>query len=126
VEPNRRVDGQRLDVILAQIARTTTDPATRAQVEGFEALLRARYNDLRRPAFHSVREEMTDFIMPRIGNPDIWNSSRFMDLLGHVVTQIVPSLGESDEITGIAIAIIEEEMERHRDLQDRIHQAVGA
>jgi hypothetical protein len=64
--------------------------------------------------------------MPRIGNPGILTSSRYMELLGHVVALILPSLGEGDEIREIAVAVIEEEMERHRELQDRIYQAIGA
>ena len=131
METNRLIDRQRLDIVLAETARTTTDPATRAQVEAFEALIRSRYKDPRykesqRLPFDSVRDEIIDFIMPRIGNPGILNSSRYMELLGHVVEQILPSLGEGDEIREIATALIEEEMERHRELQDRIYQALGA
>jgi len=126
VETNRLIDRQRLDIVLAETARTTTDPATRAQVEAFESLIRTRYKDSQRLPFNSVRDEITDFIMPRIGNSGILNSLRYMELLGHVVALILPSLGEGDEIKEIAIAVIEEEMERHRELQDRIYQTLGA
>ena len=126
MEANRHIDGQRLDVVLSQIARTTTDPVTRAQVEGFESLLRTRYHDPRRDGFDSVRAEISDFVMPRIGNPGVLTSSRYMEILGHVVERVLPSLVDSEEIIGIAIAVVEEEMERHRELQDRIHQALGA
>ena len=126
METNRLIDRQRLDIVLAETARTTTDPATRAQVEAFESLIRTRYKDSQRLPFNSVRDEITDFIMPRIGNSGILNSLRYMELLGHVVALILPSLGEGDEIKEIAIAVIEEEMERHRELQDRIYQTLGA
>jgi hypothetical protein len=127
VEPNRLTDRQRLDVVLAETARAaTTDPATRAQIEAFESLIRTRYKDARRLPFGSVRDEIDDFIMPRIGNSAIFGSARYMEILGEVAEHTLPSLGESDEISAIAIAVIEEEMERHRELQDRIYQALGA
>jgi hypothetical protein len=126
VEPNRLIDRQRLDVVLAETARTAPDAATRVQIEAFESLLRTRYKDARRLPFDSVREEISDFIMPRIGNPGIFNSARYMEILGDVIARILPSMGESDEISGIAINVIEEEIERHREVQDRIYQALGA
>jgi hypothetical protein len=64
--------------------------------------------------------------MPRVANSGIFNSMRYMEILNRVVEQVLPSLGESDEISAIAIAVIEEEMERHRELQERIYQALGA
>lgn len=126
MEPDRRIDRQRLDVVLADISRTTTDSATRAQIEGFEALLRARHRDWQRSDFTSVREEITDFIMPRIGNASILQSVRYMEILNNVVERILPYLDENDEIISIAVAVIEEEMARHRELQERVHEALGA
>jgi hypothetical protein len=126
VEPNRLIDRQRLDVVLAEAARATTDPTTRAQIEAFESLIRTRYRDARQLPFDSVRDEIADFIMPRIGNSTIFRSDRYMEILGRVAEETLPLLGESDEISAIAIAVIEEEMERHRELQDRICQALGA
>ena len=64
--------------------------------------------------------------MPRVGNPGIFSSARYMEILGDVIEHILPSMGESDEISGIAISVIEEEIERHRELQDRIYQTLGA
>jgi hypothetical protein len=124
VEPNRAIDRQRLDVVLAETARVTTDPATRAQIEAFEALIRTRHKDAL--PFSSIRDEIADFVMPRIGNSRIFNSTRYMEILDRIVSHVLPSLGESDEISAIAIAVIEEEMERHRELQERIYQALGA
>lgn len=126
MEPNRLIDRQRLDVVLRESARAATDPATRAQVEAFESLIRTRYRDSRRLPFDSIRDQIGDFIMPRIGNPGIFSSTRYMQILGHVAEQILPAMGESDDISGIAIAVIKEEMQRHRELQERIYQALGA
>jgi hypothetical protein len=126
VESNRLIDPQRLDLVLAETARTAPDPATRAQIEAFESLLRTRYRDSRQLPFDSVREEIVDFIMPRIGNPAIFSSARYLELLGEVIEHILPSLGENDEISAIATRVVEEEIERHREVQDRIYQALGA
>lgn len=126
MEPNRLIDPQRLDLVLAETARTAPDPTTRAQIEAFESLLRTRYRDSRQLPFDSVREEIVDFIMPRVGNPAIFNSARYLEILGDVIEHILPSMGESDEISGIATHLIEDEIERHREIQDRIYQALGA
>jgi hypothetical protein len=126
VEPNRAIDRQRLDVVLAETARVTTDPATRAQIEAFEALIRTRHRDARYIPFSSIHDEIADFVMPRVGNSGIFNSARYMEILGRVIEQVLPSFDESDEISAIATAVIEEEMERHRELQERIYQALGA
>lgn len=126
VEPNRAIDRQRLDVVLAETARVTTDPATRAQIEAFESLIRTRHKDARFLPFSSIHDEIVNFVMPRVANSGIFNSMRYMEILNRVVEQVLPSLGESDEISAIAIAVIEEEMERHRELQERIYQALGA
>ena len=125
MEPNRGIDPRRLDVVLAEIARTTTDPVTRARVEGFEALIRSRFKEPGRRGFDSVREEVVDFVMPRISNAGILGGARYLEILDRVVA-FLPALGESDDIIEIAIHVIEEEMDRHRELQDRIHQALGA
>jgi hypothetical protein len=124
VEPNRQIDRHRLDVVLAQMERTTTDPATRAQIQAFESLIRARHKDWRRPDFASMREQLIDFIMPRVGNTGILHGVRYTEILSHVVEEVLPSLEENDEIIAIATALIEEELERHRELQDRIHEAL--
>jgi hypothetical protein len=125
VEP-RLIDRQRLDVVLAEAARTATDPATRAQVEAFESLIRTRYKDSQRLPFDSIRDQIADFIMPRVGNLGVFSSTRYMQILGDVAEQILPSMGENDDVSGIAIAVIKEEMQRHRELQERIYQALGA
>ena len=126
MEPNRAIDRHRLDVVLAETARVTTDPATRAQIEAFESLIRTRHRDARYLPFSSIRDEIADFVMPRVGNSGIFNSARYMEILGCVIEQVLPSFDESDEISAIATAVIEEEMERHRELQERIYQALGA
>jgi hypothetical protein len=126
LEPNRLIDRQRLDVALAETARAATDPATRAQIAAFESLLRTRYRGSRQLAFDSVRREIDDFVMPHIGNSAIFTSARYVEILGDVIERILPSMGESDEISGIAVGVIEEEIERHREVQDRIYQALGA
>lgn len=125
MEP-RLIDRQRLDVVLAEAARTATDPATRAQVEAFESLIRTRYKDSQRLPFDSIRDQIADFVMPRVGNSGIFNSTRYMQILKDVAEQILPAMGENDDVSGIAIAVIREEMQRHRELQERIYQALGA
>ena len=125
MEANQSIDRRRLDVVLTEISRTTQDPVTRAQVEGFEALIRTRHKDWRRSA-QTVGEEIADFVMPRIGNWSILGSPHYVEILTDVVDRVLPSFGESDEITEIATAVVEEEIQRHRELRDRIHQALGS
>lgn len=121
--PNRRIEGQRLDVALQETARRTSDPATRAQVEAFEALLRTRYRGRGLGGARSLHEELAEFTMPRIADAGIFQSARYLDILDHVLADVLPNLDVDDEVKAIAAAIVEEVAESHRDLQDRIATA---
>ena len=123
IVPDRRIDGQRLDVALQDVSRRTTDPATRAQVEAFEAILRTRYRGRGFGDAKSLREEILDYSMPRIGDSGIFQSARYLDILDHVLGEVLPDLDVDPEIKAIAALIVEEEADNHRDLQERIAAA---
>jgi hypothetical protein len=121
--PDRRIEGQRLDVALRETARRATDQVTRAQVEAFEALLRTRYRGRSFGEARSLHEELASFTMPCIADPGIFQSARYLDLLDQVLGEVLPRLPVDEEVKAIAAAIIEEVAEGHRDLQDRIATA---
>lgn len=123
VTPDRRIDGQRLDVALKDVARRTVDPATRAQIEAFEAILRTRYRGRGLGEAKSLREEILDYAMPRVVDSGIFQSARYLDILDHVLVSVLPDLDVDEEVKAIAAMIIEEEANSHRDLQDRIASA---
>lgn len=123
VTPDRRIDGQRLDVALKEVARRTVDPATRAQIEAFEAILRTRYRGRGLGEAKSLREEILDYAMPRVAGSGIFQSARYLDILDHVLASVLPDLDVDEEVKAIAAMIIEEEADSHRDLQDRIASA---
>ncbi|MFC3691159.1 hypothetical protein [Chenggangzhangella methanolivorans] len=108
---------------LQEVARRATDPATRAQVEAFEAILRTRYRGRGFREAGSLHAEIADFVMPRIADSGIFQSARYLDILDHVLAEVLPDLDVDEEARQIAALVIEEEAERHRDLQDRITAA---
>lgn len=121
--PERRIEGQRLDVALRETARGATDPATRAQVEAFEALLRTRYRGRGFGGSRTLDEELAAFTMPHIGDPGIFQSARYLDILDQVLAEILPQLPVDEEVKAIAAAIIEEVADGHRDIQERLATA---
>lgn len=125
VTPDRRIEGQRLDAALQEVARRAVDPATRAQVVAFEAILRTRYRGRGRGLgdARSLREEILDYAMPRVADSGVFQSARYLDILDHVLSDVLPGLDVDDEVKAIAAMIIEEEADSHRDLQDRIASA---
>jgi hypothetical protein len=118
--PERRIEGQRLDVALQETARRTTDPTTRAQVEAFEALLRTRYRGRGLGDARTLHEELAEFTMPRVADAGIFQSARYLDILDQVLSEVLPRLPVDEEVKAIAAAIVEEVADSHRDLQDRL------
>lgn len=124
---SRKIDPQRLDVMLAQARARATEPATRAQIEEFEALLRSRAR--RRAssfASASLREEAVDFIMPRLDDAGIFQSSRFVGILESILGDTLPELDEDEDVRAVAAVLIQDEIDRHHALQARILAELAA
>jgi len=109
---------QRLDRALAEAGRRA-DAVSRAQIEAFEAALRIRRRGSTSQGA-SLRREIDELTMPEISDPGIFNAPRTMALLDHVIDAILPSLDTSEDVASIAKAMLREEIDRRRDLEERL------
>lgn len=117
------VERQRLDKALIEAGRRA-DPISRAQIEAFEAALRVRRRgSLAQGA--SLRREIDHLTMPEISDSGIFSAPRTMALLDHVIDSILPYLDTGEDVTSIAKAMLEEEIQSRRDLEERIEAAGG-
>lgn len=117
------VDRQRLDRALTEAAKRA-DPVSRSQIEAFEKAVRLRR---RGSLAHgtSLRGDIEQLTMPEISDPGIFGNERSMSLLNHVITTILPHLDSNEDVTSIAKAVLEEEIDRRRELQSRIDAESG-
>lgn len=118
-EITRPIERQRLDRALVDASRKA-DPATRLQIETFEIMLRGRRGTLRQT---SLREEIELLVMPEIGDSGIFGAARSLDLLGYVVDVILPQFDADEEVSAIAGAVLEEEIERRQMIEERLSAA---
>jgi len=145
---SRRIEPQRLDVILETLkppAQETPSDARRTDVRGtdlhgaevrgsdgpqsadFEALLQlAAGKQPGRPAPRLLREEMIDFVIPRIGDPAILRGDHSISILEYLVSCVLPTLPGSEEVRAVASAVINDEIGRHRELISRVHRGIAA
>jgi hypothetical protein len=118
------IDRQRLDRALTEAGKRA-DPVSRAQIEAFETALRVRRRgSLTHGA--SLRSEIHHLTMPEITDPGIFGNERTMNLLDHVINNVLPTLDTTEDVASIAKAMLEEEIDRRRDLQARMDEEGSA
>lgn len=142
----RRVEGSRLDT-----GRVDTSGNEAQQAEGLsqKAINRRRLNGIDKAAGHtretgaaaqsnrpetadfqsssnsagqSVDDALIDFVMPRIPEPAILRRS--VSILQHCVTELVPDLDGGDQLKSLAKTLIDDEIERHRELLGRLQGGI--
>src|SRR5262249_8813768 len=97
-----------------------------ARAGEFEVLLQtAAREQIGRLARRSLREEVIDFIIPRIGDPTILRGEHSVSILEHLVCRLLPSLQGTEEMRAVAAAVLSDEIVRHRDLVSRIHRGIA-
>jgi hypothetical protein len=100
--------------------------ANTAGVEEFTALLKVAEGGVSAFAARtSPGEDLADFIMPRLTKPAILQGGRSLAILEHLVTSVIPTLAESQQLRSLATAAIAAEIARRRDLLDRLHQGIA-
>lgn len=143
---SRRVEGSRLDT-----GRVDTSGHEAQQAEGLgqKAINRRRLNGIDKasghtretgaaaqsnrpetadfqsssnPAGQSVDDALIDFVMPRIPEPAILRRS--VSILQHCVTELVPDLDGGDQLKNLAKTLIDDEIERHRELLGRLQGGI--
>src|ERR1700724_1900819 len=110
-----RIESQRLDVVLenlkppAQGAASDVRSTSRPWLDEFELRLQsAAGKQAGRSPARLLCDEVTDFIIPRIGDPTILRGDHSVEILEHVVSCLLPNLQGSEELRAVAAAIISE------------------
>jgi hypothetical protein len=76
-------------------------------------------------AVRSPHQWIADFVMPRISDPTLFQGSRSISILERLACDILPNLEESEELRSLAGAIINDEIERHRELLARLDGGIA-
>jgi hypothetical protein len=69
---------------------------------------------------------IADFAEPRIGDRTIFEGSHPLSILERLASDIIPSLDENEEFRSLAGSVIDDEIERHRQLAAWIHGGIVA
>lgn len=141
---SRRVDGPRFDARPESIGRDAHADASHAQ-----PIERRRLNRINRAkakgtnstsgadgleteAFagpsagatgKSLDEILAEFVMPEIPEPAILRRS--VPILHHFITEVVPDLEGGEPLRALARTLMEDEIERHRELLGRLQGGTG-
>jgi hypothetical protein len=70
----------------------------------------------------SLDDALIDFVMPRIPEPAILRRSVF--ILQNCITDLVPSLEGGEQLKSLARTLMEDEIERHRELLGRLQGGI--
>ena len=70
----------------------------------------------------SLDDALIDFIMPRIPDPAILRRS--VSILQHCVTNLVPDLEGGEQLKNLALTLMQDEIERHRELLGRLEGGI--
>ncbi|MBN9235506.1 MAG: hypothetical protein J0I58_17075 [Mesorhizobium sp.] len=71
----------------------------------------------------SLDEILAEFVMPEIPEPAILRRS--VPILHHFITEIVPDLEGGEPLRALARTLMEDEIERHRELLGRLQGGTG-
>jgi hypothetical protein len=137
-----RIDGVRQgtsvavlsDAVLASVAKpvstalagirptvSITDPGGYLD---FEALVGMVGDRTSIPA-RSPEAYIVDFIEPRMSDPSAFLGGRSLSILERLVSDIIPTFDDSEELRSLAGAVIADEIERHRELATRVHSGIA-
>jgi hypothetical protein len=125
---SRKVEGERLDVVLERLRQTGSTGATGAAVgaEEFASILGAGGAGEKAPQHNSLEADVIDFTIPRISEPGIFSASRSISLLQHFLEDLLPTLEESEELRVLAARVIGDEISRQRDVLERLQAGIVA
>ncbi|MFD2052130.1 hypothetical protein ACFSQT_31315 [Mesorhizobium calcicola] len=73
-------------------------------------------------AGESLDEILSNFVMPGIPEPAILRRS--VPILQHFITNLVPDLEGGEQLKTLARTLMEDEIERHRDLLGRMQEGI--
>ncbi|RWB60737.1 hypothetical protein [Mesorhizobium sp.] len=122
----RQAEGVRGQGIYRRRMNGTGRATNRAQgtkpTAGTEKPDTAEFQTAHGSAGESLDEILTKFVMPAIPEPAILR--RCASILRHFVTQQVPDLDGGEQLKALARTLMEDEIERHRDLLGRMQEGI--
>ncbi|RVC64683.1 MAG: hypothetical protein EOS65_04185 [Mesorhizobium sp.] len=122
----RQAEGVRGQAINRRRMNGVDKAASRAQgtksAAGAERPQTAEFQSSREAAGESLDDILVDFVMPRIPEPAILRRS--VPILQHFVTHLVPNLEGGEQLKSLARTLMEDEIERHRDLLGRMQEGI--
>ncbi|WP_246676275.1 MULTISPECIES: hypothetical protein [unclassified Mesorhizobium] len=83
---------------------------------------RAEFQASGEAAGESLDEILSNFVMPAIPEPAILRRS--VPILQHFIANLVPDLEGGEQLKTLARTLIEDEIERHRDLLGRLQEGI--
>ncbi|MDX8515933.1 hypothetical protein [Mesorhizobium captivum] len=104
------------------IGRTTSRAQGAKSAAGTERPDTAEFQPARDSAGESLDEILVQFVMPAIPEPAILRRS--VSILQHFVTQLVPDLDGGEQLKTLARTLMEDEIQRHRDLLGRMQEGI--
>ena len=78
------------------------------------------------PAASPVQQEMLDYATPKLADPSILQPSRALPLLRTLLRDVLPALNSNPDAQQLAAAVLDSEINRQRDVSDRLHQGLPA
>ncbi len=75
---------------------------------------------------HSLRKELDKFVMPDMENPSVLQASSAIRVMEDFIVNGLPKLDGTKELRSLAIAVLKDEIARHRALLDRRHHGIAA
>jgi hypothetical protein len=119
----RRVDGQRLDVVLQKLRDRELAPEVFNREE-FRTFFNKDKSD--RPVSDQSPEAMLiDFIMPLISDAGIFQDNQAITLLEYLRDDVLHLISENPEVSELATKVIEDEIARHRFVHERRHSGIA-
>jgi len=67
---------------------------------------------------------IAEFTEPRIADPAIFQGGRPLSILEQLSSDVIPTFDENEELRSLAGTVIEDEIDRHRELAARIHSGI--
>jgi hypothetical protein len=122
----RQAEGVRGQAINRRRMNGVDKAASRAQgttsAAGTEKPQNAEFQPSQGTYSESLDEAIINFVMPGIPEPAILRRS--VPILQHFVTHLVPGLEGGEQLKTLARTLMEDEIERHRDLLGRIQEGI--
>lgn len=122
----RQAEGVRGQAINRRRMNGVDKAASRTQgtksADGAQKAETAEFHPSQGKAGKSLDEILTEFVMPSIPEPAILRRS--VPILQHFVTHLVPDLEGGEQLKTLAKTLMEDEIERHRDLLGRMQEGI--